>query len=97
MQTMLQWKNALHIPKVSSMQRACAILSSVACLALPYFSTLSHKWRTFRKKKVIEHKRCVFIGSKTVVKNIILRRTEQDMINTVHWSSRKVNVMAFRF
>jgi len=67
MQTMLQWKNALHIPKVSSMQRACAMLSSVACLALPYFSTLSHKWHKIRKKIFFEHKMCVFIVSKAVV------------------------------
>ena len=32
-----------------------AIESSVACLALQYFSTLSHKWYDFREKKVIEY------------------------------------------
>ena len=34
---------------------------AVACPAIQYFSTLSHKWQDFRKKKVTEHKMCVLI------------------------------------
>jgi hypothetical protein len=35
------------------------ILSSVACLTVPYFCTLSHKQHGFREN-IIEHKLCVF-------------------------------------
>ena len=47
------------------------ILSSVACLTLPYFSRLFHKLHDFRdKKKVIEHKLCVWIFCANFVRNI---------------------------
>jgi hypothetical protein len=44
-------------------------LTSVPCLAVPYFSTLSPKLYYFREK-VIEHKMCVLILSTTFVYNI---------------------------
>jgi hypothetical protein len=45
------------------------ILSSVACPALPYFSTVSHKRHDFRKR-VTEKETCVLIFSTTFIWNI---------------------------
>ena len=45
------------------------ILPSVAYLAAPYFFTLSHIPERL-KKKVIEHKMCVFVFSTTFVRKV---------------------------
>jgi hypothetical protein len=55
---------ALVIQHAKRMSRI--ILSSVVCLAVPYFSTLSHKRYDFREK-VIEHQKRVLIFSTTFV------------------------------
>jgi len=51
------------------MQRACALLSSVACPALQHLSKLSYKQYVFRKT-VIENERCVLIFSAIFFGNI---------------------------
>ena len=62
------------------MQRACAILSSVACPVLQYFSTLSHARQDFRRK-VTEHKIRVSIFSTHLSETfLILRGNGRDMI-----------------
>jgi hypothetical protein len=61
-----------------SMQCACAILSSVACPAVQYFSTLSHKRHD--KKKLL-NEACVF--STAFICNII-GRIVRDMIKIVY-------------
>jgi hypothetical protein len=68
---------------------ACAVLLSVACPAVRYFSTLSHKRHDFRKKN-IDHEVCDLILFTLSEKFLILGRTEQDMIQYTYLSSCKV-------
>jgi hypothetical protein len=56
----------IHMEIASFLRR---IMSPVACPALPYFSTLSHKRHDFQKK-IIEHKMRFSIFSTTYVWNI---------------------------
>ena len=54
----------VSVGSLSSMQCMCRIMSFVACLTLPYFSTLPHK-RDDLRGKLIEHKMYVLIFSTT--------------------------------
>jgi len=49
-----------------AMYMRCIILSTVACVVLPYLSTLFHKRHDFMEE-VIGHKICVLIYSTTLV------------------------------
>jgi hypothetical protein len=81
------------------MQCACDILSSVACPALQYISTLSHKRYDFRKKKkFIEQKISVLIPLHILSETfLIIIRTERDTTINVYRSSCKVPVIVERF
>ena len=52
------------------------ILSSLACPALPYFSTLPHKHYDFSVND-IEHKTCVLIFSTPLLKSFLILRVLQ--------------------
>jgi hypothetical protein len=79
------------------MKGACVVLSSVACPAVPYFSTLSHKGYDFQVK-VFEHRMCVLIFSTVLCETFLnLRRVQRDVIVNVHRSSCKVPVILVRF
>jgi hypothetical protein len=72
------------------------ILSPVACLAVRYFSTLSHKRHNIRQK--VNHKMCVLIFSTNLSeKCLIRRRIQQDICKSVHTSSCKVPDFFARF
>jgi hypothetical protein len=64
------------------------MLSCVASLAVPYFSTLSHKLRDFRGEKIYWTQNVCFWFSLQMLSEIsfILTRTERDIIITVHIS-----------
>ena len=74
------------------------ILPPVTCLAVPYFSTLSHKRHDFRKEKVLEYKIFVLILYATLSETfLILRKIERGITTNVHKSSYKVPVILVRF
>ena len=77
-------------------QHTWIILSSVASLALTYFSTLSHKWHDFWKKGTGQ-KMCFFYFLYNTETSLILRRIQPDVIINVHKSSCKVHVIMSDF
>jgi hypothetical protein len=79
------------------MQCPCAILSSAACPALQYFSTLSHKRHNFREKKVIENEMRVLIFSTAFEAFFVLKRIELYIVINLCLSSCAVPVILVRF
>jgi hypothetical protein len=73
------------------------ILIFVACLAVPYFSKLSHKRHDFRKK-IIKHRMCVLTFCRTLPQTfLVLIRIQRDINISVYLSSCKVPVILVRF
>ena len=63
------------------------IMPSETCMAVPYFSALSHEGCAFRKKKVIEHENlCFDFVCKFSELCLVLGRTERHIVINVHWS-----------
>jgi hypothetical protein len=73
------------------------ILSSVAYLVLPHFSTLPHRRHYFREK-VVEHKTRVLNSYPTLSETfLILKRIERDIIINIHRGTLKILVILVRY
>ena len=75
----------------------CSIQSSMACPAIQYFFSFSHKQHDLKKKLL--NTKCVFWFSLQLLSEtfLILRRKEQDMPKTVHWSPCKYPLLLSEF
>ena len=74
------------------------VLSSLACLTLPCFCTLSQKWHDIWGGGVVGHKMCVLTFCTPLSETFFtLRRTERDVIINARMSSCIVPVILSDF
>ena len=74
------------------------ISSSVPCLAVTYFPTLSPKWQDFRRKTLGNIQRVFIFPLKLKLETfLIIRRTERDIVTKVLKSSCKFLIILVRF
>ena len=79
------------------MQCAYAVLYCyLACLVLPYFSTLFHKRYDFRKKKLIDIKFVLDFSTTFSETFVVLKRIRRDSVMNVRRSSCKVPLVFVR-
>jgi hypothetical protein len=91
------YSECVSVALVIQYECACTKLSSVACLALQYFSALSHKRHDFLTNVTV-YKMCVLFSLRHLSEKIlILLKTERDMIKNVCWSTCKVPIIFVRF
>jgi hypothetical protein len=82
----------------NSKRMSIVILSSVACPALQYFSTLAHKRHDFREKILLNIERGFWFFLQLLSeKFFILRRIQPDIIINLFRYSRTVLVIFVRF
>ena len=92
---LLSWKCVCSLTYTAC--SAHAPYCHVACPAVQYFSTLSHKRQEFREKNKLLNIKCVFWFSLQLLSEsfLILRRIQR-VIKHVTWSSRKVPIIIVR-
>jgi len=90
----ITYAECLSVAVIQHAMRMCPIiLSSVACLVLPYFPTLSHKWHDFRKR-LLNIKSVLWFSPQRLSETfLILRRIQRCIIINVRRSSCKVPII----
>lgn len=95
-QKVIAHSDSMFVALVIHQASVSAIFSSLACLALSYFSVLCHKRHDFRKR-VTENEIYVLRFSTPSFRNVSLSRIQEDSIINVHRSSCKVPAILVRF